>query len=113
MFIGVTRFLLWQDANGGKAEDDDAGKFLAVVPLTSLLHPSANLVYVIHPPAATVVAGGAQSVAVAADAHLCHVAQCLMTATLVVVLGIDAATFPRSLFRYRFRFRSTVPCIPP
>ena len=106
MFIGVTRFLLWQDANGGKAEDDDAGKFLAVVPLTSLLHPSANLVDAVHPLTAAVVAGGAESIAIAADSHLCHVAQCLMTAALVVVLRIDAAVFPRSLVRYRFRYRS-------
>lgn len=76
------------------------------MPLTSLFHSSANLVDAVHPLTAAVVAGGAESVAVAADANLCHVAQCLMTATLVVVLGIDAAVLPRSLFRYRFRFRS-------
>ena len=105
-FIRVTRFLLWQDANRSKAEDDDVGQFLTVVPLAILLHSSANLVDVVHPLAAAVVAGGAEPVAVAADAHLCHVAQCLITATFVVVLGIDAAMFPRSLFRYRFRFRS-------
>ena len=108
MFIGVTRFLLWQDANGGKTEGDDAGKFVAVFPLASLLHTSANIVDVVHPLTAAVIAGGAESVAVAADAHLCHVAQSLITATLVVVLGIDAAMFPRSLFRYRFRYRSHI-----
>ena len=106
--IRLTRFLIWQDANGSKTEDDDVGKFAAVAPLTSLLHPSANLVDAVHPLTAAVIAGGAESIAIAADSHLCHVAQCLVTAALVVVLGIDAATFPRSLFRYYFRFRSHI-----
>lgn len=64
-----------------------------------LLDLSANIVDGINVLAAAVVVGGAESVAVAADAHLCHVAQRLVTAALVVVLGVDAATFPRSLFR--------------
>ena len=106
MFIGVTRFLHWQDAYGGEAADGEGDQFVAVVPLAILLHLSANLVDAVHPLTAAVIAGGAESIAIAADSHLCHVAQCLVTAALVVVLGIDAATFPRSLFRYYFRFRS-------
>ena len=51
-----------------------------------LLDLSANLVDGINILAAAVVVGGAEPVAVAADAHLCHIAQRLVTAALVVVL---------------------------
>lgn len=98
-FIGVTRFLHWQDAYGGEPDEGELGQFAAVAPLMLLLDLSANLVDGINILAAAVVVGGAEPVAVAADVHLCHIAQCLVAATLVVVLGVDAAMFPRSLFR--------------
>ena len=57
-----------------------------------LLDLSVNLIDGVNILAAAVVVGGAEPVAVSADAHLCHVAQRLITAALVVVLGVDAAT---------------------